>query len=84
MGARQMAKKWTVREGQRYVQRPSTPYRHVIWKVGTVKAGNAPIPHAHLVKVDDPLRCKTISCNTLANPSFYELLSDTGNSAGQT
>ncbi len=78
-----MAKKWTVREGQRYVQRPSTQYRHVIWEVGAVKKGNAPIPHAHLVKVGDPLRCKTISCNTLADPSFYELLRDNASSADQ-
>ena len=79
-----MAKKWVVQKGQRYVQRPSTHFRHVIWEVGAVKAGNAPTPHAHLVKVDDPLRCKTISCCTLADPSFYELLSDTGSSPGQT
>ncbi len=79
-----MAKKWAVREGQRYVQRPSTQYRHVIWEVGAVNAGNAPFPHAHLVKVDDPLRCKTISCNTLTDPSFYELVSDTRTSVGQT
>ena len=78
-----MAKKWTIREGQRYVQRPSTSYRHVIWEVGAVKMGNAPIPHARLVKVDDPLRCKTISCYTLADPSFYELLRDKASSAGR-
>ena len=78
-----MAIKWTVREGQRYVQRPSTQFRHVIWEVGAVKTGNAPIPHARLVKVDDPQRCKTISCNTLADPSFYELLRDKASSTGQ-
>ena len=77
-----MAKKWAVREGQRYVQRPSTQYRHVIWEVGTVKTGNAPLPHARLVKVGDPLRCKTISCNTLTDPSFYELLREKARSVG--
>jgi len=79
-----MAKKWAVKEGQRYVQRPNTQYRHVIWEVGAVNAGNALFPHAHLVKVDDPLRRKTISCDTLTDPSFYELLSDSGTSAGKT
>lgn len=71
-----MARKRDVCEGQRYVQRLSTYNRHVIWEVGSVKTGDLPIPHACLVKVDDPLRSKTISCDTLADPAFYEFLSD--------
>lgn len=72
-----MRKTWNVQKGQRYVQRPGAPNRYAIWEVGSVKTGDAAIPHARLVSVDDPLRSKTISCTTLADPSFYELLSET-------
>ncbi len=72
-----MNRKRNVCAGQRYVQRLSAHNRHVIWEVGSIKTGGVPIPHACLVKVDDPLRSKTISCDTLADPAFYEFLSDT-------
>ncbi len=71
-----MAKNRTVCEGQRYVQRPGMRNWRAIWKVGAIKAGDVPIPHARLVNVTDPLCSKTISCITLADPAFYELLSD--------
>lgn len=71
-----MMQRLAVQKGQRYVQRPAAHSKHVIWEVGAIKTRDGAIPHAHLVKVDDPLRCKTISCNTLADPSYYELLKD--------
>jgi len=69
-----MRKTWSVEKGQRYVQRPAKHNTHAIWEVGAIKTGHIAIPHARLVSVDDPLRFKTISCETLSDPSFYELL----------
>ena len=76
-----MPKTWNVQEGQRYVQRAKPEHRNVIWEVGSVKAGDLAVPHARLINVDDPMRSKTISCSALADPSYYELLHDTGSAA---
>ena len=73
-----MRKSWNVQKGQRYAQRPKAQHRHVIWEVGSVKTGGLAIPHARLINVDDPMRSKTISCSALTDPSYYELLRDTG------
>ena len=77
-----MAQRFNVREGQRYVQRLGLNYRPSIWQVGSIKASAVPIPHALLVNVNDPLQTKTISCPTLADRIYYELLGDpTANAA---
>jgi hypothetical protein len=71
-----MSQRLNVREGQRYVQRRGRFYRPSIWKVGAIKAKAVAIPHALLINVDDPLQTKTISCPTLADRIFYELLGE--------
>jgi hypothetical protein len=71
-----MAQQFNVREGQRYVARLGLHYRPSIWKVGSIKAGATPIPHALLFNVDNPLETKTISCSTLADRIYYELLAE--------
>jgi len=76
-----MAHQFNVREGQRYVQRQGLHYRPSIWKVGSIKAGTTPIPHALLINVDNPLETKTISCPTLADRIYYELLAETNTAA---
>jgi len=76
-----MAQRFNVQEGQRYVQRRGLHYQPSIWKVGAIKAGTTPIPHALLVNVDDPLQTKTISCPTLADRIYYELLAESAAAA---
>ena len=73
-----MRKSWNIEKGQRYVQRPKAEHRHGIWEVGSIQTGGLAIPHARLINVDDPMRSKTISCSALADPSYYELLRETG------
>lgn len=65
-----------VKEGQRYTQRPRTRNHAVVWKVGAIHASAVPIPHAKLIRMDDPMCIKTISCRTLMDPAFYELVAD--------
>ena len=71
-----MIKSPRVCQGQRYAQRVSIYTRTAVWEVGSVQSDTVPVPHARLVNVEDPLRTKTISCLTLANPAFYEFLGD--------
>lgn len=71
-----MAQRYSVSEGQRYVQRRGLHYRPSIWKVGSIKAGTGQIPHALLINVDNPLETKTISCPTLADKIYYELIAE--------
>jgi hypothetical protein len=71
-----MSQRFNVHEGQRYVQRLGLHYQPPIWKVGSIKVDAVPIPHALLVNVDDPLETKTISCPTLADTIYYELLAE--------
>lgn len=71
-----MSKNSVVRQGQRYAQRPGAHCRPAVWEVGSVRAGAVPIPHARLVNVEDPLCTKTISCTTLSDPSYYELIGE--------
>ena len=76
-----MTRRVSVQEGQRYVQRFRIKNRPAIWKVGSVKESGS-IPHARLVNVEDPLQTKTISCTTLIDCSFFELLADAPAGAG--
>lgn len=71
-----MAQRINVRAGQRYVQRSGLHYRPLIWKVGSIKASAGLIPHALLFNIDNPLDIKTISCPTLADNIYYELVAD--------
>lgn len=70
-----------VREGQRYAQRAAQHCRRAVWEVGAVHAAAVPIPHARLINVEDRLQIKTISCPTLVNPSFYELIAEAAQDA---
>lgn len=71
-----MTSRYEVEEGQRYVQRMKTAHRLAVWKVGSIHSKAVPIPHARLVNVADPLQTKTISCTTLANKFYYELIAE--------
>ena len=71
-----MTRRIIVKEEQRYAQYLRLIHQPAIWKVGSVTENTVPIPHALLVNVDDPLQTKTISCTTLANRSFFQLIAD--------
>ncbi len=77
-----MAQKLRVREGQRYAQRLSMQQRTAVWKVGSILSSTLAIPHARLINVQDPLQTKTISCTTLANHVYYELVSESATGLG--
>lgn len=77
-----MARRRMVKEGQSYAQQSGVTFRPSIWKVGTILADSLLIPHARLINVSDPLQIKTISCSTLANRSYYELIAETQAAAG--
>ncbi len=71
-----MAKRLGVKEGQRYAQRMDMRDRAAVWKVGSILVNVVTIPHVRLISVEDPLQTKTISCVTLTNNLFYELVAD--------
>jgi hypothetical protein len=71
-----------VKEGQRYAQRRSTRQRAAVWKVGSILSNVVTIPHARLVNVEDPLQTKTISCSTLCDRVYYELIADSATGIG--
>ena len=77
-----MAQKFRVKEGQRYAQRLSTQHRVAVWKVGSILSSTVAIPHARLINVQDPLQTKTISCTTLANQAYYELVAESATGIG--
>jgi len=77
-----MSKILKVKEGQRYAQRPGAHCPATVWQVGAVRQDAVPVPHARLVRLDDPLQTKTISCATLADPTFYELIGDIPSHSG--
>ncbi len=77
-----MAQTLRVREGQRYAQRLNMHHRFAIWKVGSILSSTVPIPHACLVNVQDPLQTKTISCTTLADRVYYQLVSESATGLG--
>ena len=77
-----MTQKLRVREGQRYAQRLSMQHRTAVWKVGSILSSTLTIPHARLINVQDPLQTKTISCTTLANHVYYELVSESATGLG--
>ena len=77
-----MAQKLRVREGQRYAQRLSMQHRTAVWKVGSILSSPLPIPHARLINVQDPLQTKTISCTTLVDRMYYQLVSESATGIG--
>ena len=77
-----MAQKLRVRKGQRYVQRRSMQHRTAVWKVGSILSSTVPIPHACLINVQDPLQTKTISCTTLVDRVYYQLVSESATGIG--
>ena len=77
-----MVQRFDVKEGQRYAQRLSVQKRFSIWKVGAILASAPSIPHARLINVADPLQTKTISCNTLGDRVYYELVAETATGMG--
>ncbi len=77
-----MAQKLRVREGQRYAQRQSRQHRVAIWKVGSILSSTVAIPHALLINVQDPLQTKTISCTTLADQMYYQLVAESATGIG--
>ena len=62
-----------VREGQHYAQKIGPRYSSPLWRVVRVYEDGVQIPHACLVRMDNPLQTKTISCSTLADPRFFTL-----------
>ena len=77
-----MAQRFSVKEGQRYAQRLSIQSRVAVWKVGAIVSSGATIPHARLINVADPLQTKTISCFTLRDQMYYELVAETATGVG--
>ena len=78
-----MMQRINVKEGQRYAQRlMSLQQRASIWKVGAILASDPSIPHARLINVADPLQTKTISCYTLRDRMYYELVAETATGMG--
>ena len=77
-----MAQTFRVREGQRYAQRLSTQHCVAVWKVGSILSSTVAIPHARLINVQDPLQTKTISCTTLANQAYYQLVAESATGIG--
>ena len=71
-----------VKEGQRYTQRQSMQHRTAVWKVGSILSSTVAIPHALLINVQDPLQTKTISCTTLANRMYYQLVAESATGIG--
>ncbi len=77
-----MTQKLRVKEGQRYAQRLSLQHRTAVWKVGSILSSTLPMAHACLVNVQDPLQTKTISCTTLADRVYYQLVSESATGLG--
>ncbi len=71
-----------VKKGQRYAQRLSVQRRASVWKVGAILESDPSIPHARLINVADPLQIKTISCYTLRDRMYYELVAETATGMG--
>lgn len=82
MAQRINAQRFNVKEGQRYAQQLSFQQRASIWKVGAILGSDPSIPHARLVNVADPLQTKTISCFTLRDRMYYELIAETATGMG--
>ncbi len=77
-----MAQKFRVTEGQRYAQRLSMQQRAMVWRVGSILSITVPIPHARSINVQDPLRTKTISCTTLVDRVYYQLVAESATGIG--
>ncbi len=54
----------------------------MVWKVGSILSSTVPIPHARLINVQDPLRTKTISCTTLVDQVYYQLVAESATGMG--
>ena len=77
-----LAHNFRVTEGQRYAQCLSMQQHTMVWKVGSIVAGDPSIPHARLINVRDPLRTKTISCTTLVDRVYYQLVAESAAGTG--
>ncbi|MHA1153071.1 MAG: hypothetical protein ACTSQ7_10480 [Alphaproteobacteria bacterium] len=77
-----MEQRFNVKEGQRYAQRRSVQQHASIWKVGAILATDPSIPHVRLINVADPLQTKTISCFTLRDRLYFELVAETATGMG--
>ena len=77
-----MAYKLHVKEGQRYTQRLRALQHASVWKVGSILSNDITVPHARLINVEDPRHTKTISCATLTNRVYYELVADSPTGLG--
>ncbi len=74
-----MEQKFRVTKGQRYAQR-LRQQRAMVWKVRSTST--VPVPHARLINVQDPLRTKTISCTTLVDQVYYQLVAESATGMG--
>ncbi len=77
-----MAQKLRVREGQRYAQRLSLQHRTSVCKVVSILSKTLDIPQARLINVQDPLQTKTISCTTLVDQVYYQLVGESATGIG--
>jgi hypothetical protein len=50
--------------------------------VGSILSSTPAIPHARLINVQDPLQTKTISCTTLVDRVYYQLVSESATGIG--
>ncbi|MDH3472727.1 MAG: hypothetical protein OEM59_03455 [Rhodospirillales bacterium] len=65
----------TVFEGQCYSQKlMNWNSKYLIWRVKSICDTAMRMPHAQLVNVKDPLETRTVSCRTLINRAYYELV----------
>lgn len=67
-----MTRRRDVASGQRYLPVGST----VAWEVRELSLDAAGIPHARLVRPDDPTTVKMISVSALRDPRLYRPLPD--------
>jgi len=71
-----MNPKFKVEAGQTYAQVVGPHCPTPLWRVARLSSGVSSIPHACLVKVNNLLQTKTVSCVTLSNPQFFKLISE--------
>lgn len=69
-----MKSRLKVSEGQHYAQTIGPRYASPLWRVARVYQDGVQIPHACLVKIDNPSQSKTISCSTLADRKLFTLV----------
>lgn len=69
-----MNSKFKVEVGQTYAQVVGPHYATPLWRVARLYGDGSSIPHAYLVRVNNQLQTKTVSCVTLANLRFFKLI----------